>query len=411
MTVTGTRSMEKQARTANQPKIPPINRQIRMGYVGGGFLAQNAHLGNFCSLPQCRLVALAERRPNLATQVARRFGIDKVYPDHLSLAHDPEIDAVAVSADYAGQGEIAADLLRAGKHVFMEKPMAVSIEQAERILAAETEGNRRLMVGYMKRYDPGNRFIRDLVREWRQDSGKGQLLYVRCHGFCGNWIAGLDTSALIRTDESVEPVAVEKLLPVWLPPELRRGYIGYLQQYTHQVNLLRFLLDAQSADDVMVTNVDLSSDGYTGLVTLQIKGVRCVIESASTKFHGWDENLHLFFEGGWVRSAPGLLFSRPSTNEIEVYESGENAGIRYRQAPVNQSWHYRAEAEHFLECLQTGAEFDSPGSDALIDVGVFERIYQKFMHNASLRNGETAIGDRAKGSKREGANKKYETLF
>jgi predicted dehydrogenase len=374
--------MEKQARTTNQPEIAPINRKIRLGYVGGGFLAQNAHLGNFSSLPQCNLVALAERRPNLAAQVARRFGIGKVYPDHLSLANDPQIDAVAVSADYAGQGEIAAEVLRAGKHVFMEKPMAVSIQQAERILAAANEGNTRLMVGYMKRYDTGNRRIRDLIREWQQDDGKGKLLYIRCHGFCGNWIAGLDTSGLIRTEESVESIAVEELLPDWLPKVFRRGYIGYLQQYTHQVNLLRFLLDAQSADDVIVTNVDLSPDGYTGLVTLQIKGVRCLIESASTKFHGWDENLHLFFEGGWIRSTPGLLFSRPSTNEIEVYESGETAGIRYPGAPVNQSWHYRAEAEHFLECLQTGTEFDSPGSDALIDVGIFEHIYQRFMHSS-----------------------------
>jgi predicted dehydrogenase len=374
--------MEKQARRTSKSEIAPINRTIQLGYVGGGFLAQNAHLGNFSSLPQCNLVALAERRPHLAEKVALRFGIDKVYPDHLSLARDPEIDAVAVSADYAGQGEIAADLLRAGKHVFMEKPMAVSIQQAERILAAADEGNTRLMVGYMKRYDAGNRRIRDLIGQWRHDRSKGQLLYIRCHGFCGNWIAGLDTSGLIRTDESVESIAVEDLLPGWLPEDGRRGYVGYLQQYTHQVNLLRFLLDAQSADDIVVTNVDLSADGYTGLVTLQIKGVRCVIESASTKFHGWDENLQVFFEGGWIRSTPGLLFSRPSTNEIEVYESGENGGIRYPATPVNQSWHYRAEAEHFLRCLQAGIEFDSPGSAALIDVGIFETIYQKFIHRS-----------------------------
>jgi predicted dehydrogenase len=371
--------MEIKTRTSEKPKITPINRQIRIGYVGGGFLAQNAHLVNFSSLPQCRLVALAELRPNLAAQVARRFGIETVYPDHLSLANDPQIDAVAVSADYAGQGEIAADLLRAGKPVFMEKPMAVSIRQAERILAAEKEGNSRLMVGYMKRYDRGNRLIRDLIRAWRQDTQKGNLLYIRCHGFCGHWIADLDTSGFIRTEESVAPIALENLLPAWLPTELRRGYIAYLQQYTHQVNLLRFLLDAQSADDIDVTNVDLSSDGYTGLVILKIKGVRCVIESASTKFHGWDENLQVYFEGGWIRSTPGLFFSRPSTNQIEVYESGDNAGIRYPGAPISQSWNYRAEVVHFLNCLQIGAEFDSPGSDALIDVGIFENIYQKFM--------------------------------
>ena len=98
----------------SQEKAP-----IRLGYVGCGFMAQHVHLPNFASLTQCALIAIAERRPNLARAVANRFAVEKVYPSHLELATDPDIDAVAVSASYAEQGEIAADLLKAGKHVFM----------------------------------------------------------------------------------------------------------------------------------------------------------------------------------------------------------------------------------------------------------------------------------------------------
>lgn len=356
--------------------------RVRLGYVGAGFLAQNAHLGNFSTLVECRLEAIAERRPELASKVAERFKIQKIYSDHQGLANDPEIEAVAVSADYAGQGQIAADLLRAGKHVFMEKPMAVSIRQAERILTAEKEGGARLMVAYMKRYDPGNRLVRDLVRRWKADPDRGKLLYVRCHGFCGNWIAGLDTSTLIRTEEAIQATPIEELLPHWLPAAWQRGYVSYLQQYTHQVNLIRFLLDANKGDDTKVTSVDLGEDGYTGVVVLEVKGTRCVIESASTRFHGWDENIQLFFEGGWIRSAPGLLFSRPSVNELEVYEAGEQGGIRYPAYPITDLWHYRNEAKHFLECLRSGTEFDSPGRDALLDVVIFEKIYELFIKNA-----------------------------
>ena len=371
--------MENQNPTFKKHSAVSPNSLIRLGYVGAGFLAQHAHLPNFCSLPECRLVAIAERRPRLAARVAERFGISKVYPDHLELGKNPDIDAVAVSADYGGQGEIAADLLRAGKHVFMEKPMAVSVRQAERILAAEREGRARLMVGYMKRYDPGNRLIRDLVRAWCNDPDKGRLLYIRSHGFCGNWIAGLDTSDFIRPDEPLIATSIDELLPAWLPSQFQKGYIGYLQQYTHHVNLLRFFLDAREQEDVRVQSVDLGEDGYTGIVILEIKGTRCVIESASTRFHGWDEHTQLFFEGGWIRSAPALLFSRPSSNEIEVYEAGEHAGYHYPASPVNNSWHYQNEAKHFLECLREGAQFDSPGTDALLDVGIFENIYEKFI--------------------------------
>src|SRR5260221_11407529 len=119
----------------------------------------------------------------------------------------------------------------------MEKPMAVWVRQAERILAAANEGNSRLMFGYMKRYDAGNRLVREMIREWQRDDGKGELLYIRCHGFCGNWIAGLDASGLIRPEESVEPLVVEELLPDWLQKKFRGGYIGYFQENSHQVTL------------------------------------------------------------------------------------------------------------------------------------------------------------------------------
>src|SRR3984957_14941688 len=165
--------------------ISPLPAPIRLGYVGCGFMAQHVHLPNFSTLPKGVLLAVAERRSKLARAVASRFAIGKVYQDHLELAADPEIDAVAVSANYAQQGEIAADLLKAGKHVFMEKPMAVSIAQGEKILEAAAEGGTRLMVGYMKRFDPGTLLAQATIRDWLQDQTKGRLFYHRNQEFGG----------------------------------------------------------------------------------------------------------------------------------------------------------------------------------------------------------------------------------
>jgi len=118
---------------------------VRLGYVGAGFMAQKVHLPNFTNLPGCQVVALAEARPKLGEIVAKRFGIPKLYRNHSELIADPEVDAVAVSAHFAAQGEIARDALLAGKPVFMEKPMAVSVEQAERILEASRKTGAPLM--------------------------------------------------------------------------------------------------------------------------------------------------------------------------------------------------------------------------------------------------------------------------
>jgi predicted dehydrogenase len=360
--------------------IPKVGQAvIRLGYIGCGFMAQNVHLPNFSSLRDCRLVALAENRGALGEEVAKRYRIPKVYRDHRQLLEEKEVDAVAVSADYAQQGEIAADFLRVGKHVFVEKPMAVSVEQAERILQAAEEGRTRVMVAYMKRYDPGNRMVRRTIRKWKQDGSKGKLLLARNHGFCGNWIAELDTSGMIQSAEPIKPVVSDALLPKWLPAPHQESYVAYLQQYTHNVNLLRFFLDISRRDQVEVRNVDLDTDGYTGLVTLQLDGARCVIESGKTQFHSWEEHTQIYFEGGWVRTWPNPLFTRPSYCQVEIYEGGESASYQYPVPRPLSAWHYREEAAHFLFCLKTGLPFDSSGDDALLDVWIFEEIYQKHL--------------------------------
>ena len=360
----------------SETPAPIDKRTVRLAYVGCGFMAQNVHLPNFSSLNDCTLIALAENRVELARKVAQKFSVPKIYQDHRELLGDTEIDAVGLSADFAQQGEIAADLLRAGKHVFMEKPMAVSVQQAERILRAAKEGNSRLMVGYMKRYDPGNRHVREVVRKWRGEPLKGKLLFARSHGFCGDWLVELDKTQMIRTDEPIKPTSSDKLLPAWLPIEYRERYIAYLQQYTHNVNLLRYFLNIGRREEIAIRKVDLDGDGYTGIVALQLGDVRCVIESGRTKFHTWEEHTQVYFEGGWIHTWPKGLFVKPQYSHVEIYEAGETASYQYPVPKESSVWHYHVEAAHFLSCLKDGAPFESSGEDALLDVWTFEEIYK-----------------------------------
>ncbi len=116
---------------------------LRIGYIGCGGLAQKVHIPNLmAATSRCRLTAIAEIRPRLARLVADHWRIPKVYPTHTQLGQDREIDAVVLSGHWSTQGDIAADLLLAGKDVLMEKPMAASVEQAERIVDAERQAQR-----------------------------------------------------------------------------------------------------------------------------------------------------------------------------------------------------------------------------------------------------------------------------
>jgi predicted dehydrogenase len=351
-----------------------VKEVVRLGYVGAGFMAQKVHLPNFASLPNCRLIALAEMRPKLGELVARRFGIPKVYRHHSELIADPEVDAVAVSASYAAQGEIARDALLAGKPVFVEKPMAVSVEQAEGILNASRQTGAPLMVAYMKRYDAGYELAKEWVSRFRQTGELGRITLVRLHYFGGDWICGLDTP-FVTTDEPPPPSPAIK--PSWLPDEHVGRYIGFLQQYVHAFNWVRWLLDA--GDEAQVVAVDLDADGYTGIVVLRVAGVRVVLETGSLSFHRWDEHTQVYFEHGWVHlwSPPLLLRNQPG--EVEVYFGGQRHEF-LRPLPKDRwSWAYKREAEHFLRCLQTGEPFRSTGEDALADIRLCEEVYRRWL--------------------------------
>ncbi len=345
--------------------------KIRIGYVGCGFMAQKVHLPNLLATPDCELVALAEVRRELGRKVQARLGIPKLYTDHQALLADPDIQAIGVSAAFMVQGEIARDALLAGKDVFMEKPMAVSLAQADAILDAARRSGRRLMVGYMKRYDAGNELVKAQVAAFRASGELGPITYVRNHGFCGDWTAGLDTPM----DTTQEPMPeVPARGPDWLPPEFLKQYLGYLQQYTHNINLLRWFLDA--GDQVKVRAVDLDDDGYTGVVILDLNGVRAVIESGSISHFRWDEHTQIYFRHGWIHTwAPPLLL-RQTPAEVEIYRAGkEQSFIRQIPQPA-WSWSYKREVEHFVHCLQTSEPFRSSGEDTRTDVCLFEEIFR-----------------------------------
>ncbi len=350
--------------------------RVRLGYVGCGFMAQKVHLHNFTSIPDCEVVAVAEVREALGQQVQKLFGIPKLYRHHLEMAEDREIDAFAVSAAFAVQGDIARDLLKTGRPVFMEKPMAVSVAQAQAMLEAAQTPGARLMVGYMKRYDAGNELVKETVDHWRNTEEMGKLTFVRAHGFRGDWVGGLDTP-MVRSDDPMPQS--EATMPDWLPPEFHKRYIGYLQQYTHNVNLLRYFLNV--TDRVRIRSVELDDDGYSGIVSFDMNGVRAVLESGRLQYHGWDEHTQLYFENGWVHTWAPPLLHKNLPAEVEIYRGGETHSIT-RPIPKDRwSWAYRREAEHFVQCVQTGAPFQSTGEDTLIDVRVFEEIYRVFLES------------------------------
>lgn len=354
------------------------NTKVRFGYVGAGFIAQTIHIPNFSALENCEFVALAEVRRELGQSVAKRYGIPRVYGSHHELAENDDIEAVGVSGPYALQGVIAEDLLRAGKHVFMEKPMAVSVERAQSLLRAQAESGKRLMVGYMKRYDSGNLLLKQHCDAWMASGEVGKTMLARAHGFGGNWLYGQDANVPFENSNAPVPPAPDEC-PKWLPENRRDSYLSYLQQWTHNINLLRFFLNDDGK--ARVKSVQLDDDGMTGIVVFEINGTRAVLESGYSRFHSWDEQTQIYFEGGWLRTDAPALMQKEVPATVEIYRAAADGNPpRLSHEMPAPSWSYREEARHFLSCVRSGEPFHSSAEDTSHDVRLIEEIYRQWLN-------------------------------
>jgi predicted dehydrogenase len=228
------------------------------------------------------------------------------------------------------------------------------------------------MVAYMKRYDAGNILVKKTMDELRASGAMGKLTFVRNHGFGGDWTAGLDVPR-DRTDEPYPP-APNVEWPEWCGPKVRDGYLGYLQQYTHNVNLIRWLLKVEGA--LKVKAVDLN--GCNGVVILDADGVRCTIESGWVPYEGWDEHTQIFFEKGWVKTGAPPLLLRNVPASVEVYHAEGDEKVASTHFPAGgRTWSYKMEMAHFVECVRGNKPFRSPAIDAMEDVRTLEHIYRE----------------------------------
>ncbi len=340
-----------------------MSQPLKLGFVGTGFMGQAVHLPNFSASEQCEIVALADLKERQAELVARRHQIGRVCASHEEIAADPEIEACVAIASEAFNQRIACDLLEAGKHVFIEKPMSRSVAGGRAMVEAAERSGKLLMVGYMKRYDEGVLAAKQLLDELQESGELGDVSFVRAHCFGGDWICG--QVDIIQTDE--QPQGFEPTpTPDWLTEENARKFLTFSNVFCHNLNLLRFLL----GDKLTPITASLAHE-KSWPVTFDGGGYPISLEVGSLPAYAWDEHTTIYFDRGWLHiETPPPLVRAPA--RVSLYKGGQTHEIHQPLAPW--SWAFRNEAEHFLECIAKGSEPRSSGADSLQDLEIAEQI-------------------------------------
>jgi predicted dehydrogenase/threonine dehydrogenase-like Zn-dependent dehydrogenase len=138
------------------PSSRPARRPVvRLGVIGAGNYATSMLLPHLQDRSDVRLVEVATATGLSATNAQRRFGFERCSTDHRGLLADEAVDAVVIATRHHAHAAMVCEALRAGKAVFVEKPLAVDSDQLQAILAAVGDsGNDRLMVGFNRRFAP-----------------------------------------------------------------------------------------------------------------------------------------------------------------------------------------------------------------------------------------------------------------
>lgn len=295
---------------------------MKIGVIGLGFMGA-AHVGAIFSDPEAQLAAvvtnnekarqgdLSETGGNLEL-ANRKFDFSGVakYSNWREIVADPNVEAVSICLPTEFHAPVAIAALEARKHVLCEKPMALTAQECDAMLAAATKARRTLMIGHVLRFWPEYVALRDFVK----NGSYGQVRQATFIRQCGipDWSS-------------------------WLPDESRSGgaVVDLLVHDIDQILLLFGTPDRVTAKRIGETDSLMASFVYPASIEIRLQG-------------GWFAPQMPFSMAFKVRAERGEL--ELSANGLEL---SDMAGTKRKlELPAGDA--YAAEVHYFLDCCRTG---------------------------------------------------------
>ena len=280
------------------------------------------------------VAVVANHREETARAFAERHAIPSVTTDWEAVAADPGIDAVVVATPNALHAPQSIAALAAGKHVLVEKPMAVSVSECDAMIEAARGSGASLMVAHCWRFHPDVRAMRDRIAAGEL----GEVVKTRGYGVhAGDGPSG------------------------WFVDRALAGGGALPDMGVHAIDTARFLLNDPSPVRVCAAigtrygDYDVDDDGI--LLISWSQGTNSIVES------GW-----------WQPHKEGL------EAETEVYGTGGYARIFPREEPSEDYEHctqpmYTAQMREFLAALEEGRQPTPSGQDGRAVIEIVEAAY------------------------------------
>jgi len=336
---------------------------IRVGVVGLGYWGPNL-ARNFDAIAGTELAWCCDPAAHARARAAARFPGARVSGDLEELLADPSLDAIAVTTPVPTHAAIATRVLKAGKHCFVEKPLAQSVAEAEVAVAAASAADRVLMVGHLLEYHPGVEKLKQLV-----DSGElGEEIYY----IYGNRL----NLGKLRADEN----ALWSLGAHDVSVVLRLAEEEPWEAVAHGRSYLR-----EGVEDVVFCFLRFPSGlcAHLHLSWLDPHKERRFTVVGSRRMATFDD---MALEGKLTVYDKGFDEDSSSYGEY-ITRSGDIFCPRIPNAEP-----LRIECQHFIDCVRGGLQPRSNGESGLRVVRVLEQLQHSLEGSAPPVGGAPAAG-------------------
>jgi myo-inositol 2-dehydrogenase/D-chiro-inositol 1-dehydrogenase len=315
---------------------------INVGVIGAGRIGK-IHISNIVYfMPEARVKTVADA--NLTPEIegwAKGLGIQNVSKNAEDILRDPEISAVLICSSTDTHADYIIKAAHAGKNIFCEKPVDLTIAKVKAALTAVKEAGVRLQIGFNRRFDHNFAHVRELAKS----GAVGQIQLVK----------------ITSRDPAPPPPAYVKV----------SGGI-FLDMTIHDFDMARFQADSE-VEEVFATGAVLvdpeigaAGDVDTAVVTLKFaNGALGVIDNSRKAVYGYDQRVEVFGSGG------ALVADNDTPSHVHLSDANGVHGDkplyffleRYKEAFVS-------EMKAFFEAIRTGTETPVTGNDGLMDLAV-----------------------------------------
>lgn len=339
-----------------------LNKKVGLAQVGVGYWGKNL-LRNFAALPDAEVLQVCDQSPEILAKLRNQYSNLDTTSSFTDILTNEDVDAVVIATQTPQHYELAKEALKAGKHVFVEKPLAQTTEQAEELVALAEQNDLRLMVGHLLMYHPAFTYVEDIIN--KGDLGDIRYIY-----------SNRVNLGIIRQREN----AFESLAP-------------------HDLSLALLFLDCnpvavsatgqsflqEGIEDVAFATIFFENGKLAHLHTswLDPHKIRKVTVVGSKKMAVIDdmestEKVRLYDKG--VDLQPGEKRSYTNYAEAMSLRTGDIVIPK-----ITMKEPLRAECQHFLDCILSGETPRSDGRNGLTVVRLLEAA------QISLRQGGAQV--------------------